>query len=98
MNKEYLNEQHQKSKKEYENLNEEYGKLSDELFLMVNSDDYSEKEITGKEEELKVIKDRLFDVYEKMQGFSIAKAQILIEQHQQDKLKIKTRRLVKPNK
>ena len=52
MNKEYLNEQHQKSKKEYENLNKECDRLSDELFLMVNSEDYSEEEITEKEEEL----------------------------------------------
>lgn len=89
MDKEYLNEQYQKSKKEYENFNEEYGRLSDELFLMINSDDYSEKEITGKEEELKVIKDRLFDAYEKMQGFFIAKAQTLIEQYHINKIKLK---------
>ena len=83
----YLEKQYQEAKKEYEKINAEDDMVNGELLLMALLLD-SKKEISKKEEEIKEIRDRLFDVNEKMQGFYRAKVQkdIEIQNHIREKL------------
>lgn len=76
LNEEYnlIKQQYEEAQKEYKNISSQCDIINAELSLM-NCFSNSKEEIAQKEKELKLLKDRLFDIQETMQSLFITKLQ-----------------------
>lgn len=74
----YIKKLYEEAQKEYKNISSQCDIINAELSLM-NCFSNSKEEIAQKEKELKLLKDRLFDIQETMQSLFITKLQKGIE-------------------